>query len=137
MTTTLPSKQVIDRIVERFLALDFDAVLEYYADDVFCDLNVPQWRVQIEGRDQLSKLIHSGYPVGSRLASSRVTPTGDGVVIEVEVRFPEDGEERMFRELHLLRLADDQVVEHTSYCTGHWDAATIARHAEEVVLSRP
>ena len=134
---TTRTETTIDQIVEHFLALDFEGLLEHYDDDIFVDLNVPQWRLQAQGREQLGQMFAGGYPVGARLASSRVRSMAEGVAIEVEVRFPEEGEERLFRELHLLTVDGGRVVEHTAYCTGHWDAATIARHAEEAPMIRP
>lgn len=39
------------------------------------------------------------------------------------------GERSLPREVHLLRSDNDGIAEHTRYCTGIWDAATIDRHA--------
>jgi hypothetical protein len=73
---------------------------------------------------------------GGRVSSWRVTPTGDGLVAEVEVRFIQEGEERQWREVHLFHTDGGAVTEHANYCTGIWDAATIARHAVEAPMVR-
>jgi hypothetical protein len=60
----------------------------------------------------------------------------DGAVIEVEYRLGFGAEERMAREVHVLR-GTDAIAEHVLYCTGIWDAATIERQIAEAPMVRP
>ena len=61
----------------------------------------------------------------------------DGCVVEVAVRFNHGDETRRWRDIHVTRRRDGPVTEHFAYCTGHWDAATIARHDAEAPMVRP
>ena len=70
------------------------------------------------------------FQPGYRLTSMATTPTADGTVVEVECRFDRDVEERLAREVHLLRQRGGQIVEHVMFCTGIWDPATIRRYHE-------
>ena len=77
-------------------------------------------------------------PPSRRLTGWRATMTEDGLVAEVEARVTDtaSGEERMSREVHVLHLAGETIAEHTIYCTGVWDTATMARHAAEAFIRR-
>src|SRR5262249_9196121 len=66
-----------------------------------------------------------------RVTSSRVTRAASAVAVEVEVRSGQGDQERMWREVHLLRGGDDGIAEDTTYCTGIWDGPAIPRQAAE------
>jgi ketosteroid isomerase-like protein len=67
----------------------------------------------------------------------RAFSTADGAVVETEVRFVQDGEERLFRDLHVLQLRDGRIVKQVSYCSGRWEAAVIRAQALEAPTVRP
>jgi hypothetical protein len=120
--------------VRAFADADAVAVGKLCATDLKCDLNVPEWRFWLSGAEAVADFLaaeefHEGY----RVTYSEVRDTEDGAVIEIETRFRHGGEECMTREVHLLRAGPDGVNDLTVYCTGIWDAATIERHAREVV----
>lgn len=74
------------------------------------------------------------------VTSWRHGSTNDGFFLETEVRF-NDGQDRMWRSLHLFRVADGRVAdgrvaEHTLYCSGIWSAAAhIARYEAQAPLA--
>jgi predicted metal-dependent enzyme (double-stranded beta helix superfamily) len=74
---------------------------------------------------------------GGALRSFRALPTADGCVVEVEVRARRGDDTVQWRALHVLRVRDGKVAEHVTYCSGHWDAATIAAHAADTAVVRP
>ncbi len=122
-----------DEWVAAYAAADAAAVGKLCAPDVRCDISVPEWRFWLSGADNVAEFLaaeefHEGY----RVTGSSVRATEDGAVVEVESRFLHDGEERLTREVHLLRSGPGGVTDLTVYCTGIWDAATIERHAIEV-----
>jgi hypothetical protein len=41
------------------------------------------------------------------------------------------------RDINLFRTDGERIIEQTTYCTGPWDAATIARQAIEAPMVRP
>jgi hypothetical protein len=71
-----------------------------------------------------------------RVTAGRVHRSPGSRTVEVEAHFVQDGEERLWREVHLLRGDDTGISEHTIYCTGIWDGAAIARHAAEAPMER-
>jgi hypothetical protein len=101
-------------------------------------VNVPAWRFQTEGAEVLATILREEeFQPEFELTHWRGSPlAGKGAVVEVECHFSAHGERRMFREVHLLRRSGNEVDDHTVYCTGHWNAATIARHAREAPMIR-
>lgn len=130
---------ITELITARLSALDFDGLAELYRPDALLDVSVPQWRYQLQGREairqalaeELAPLVES-----ARVTGKRATPTDDGVVVELEVRFMQAGEERQWREVHLFHTDGMAITEHLNYCTGVWDAATVARQAVEAPMVR-
>ena len=127
-----------DRIVDAYLAGDVDALADACADDVLVDVIVPTWRFQIAGRETVrSGLAQQEFPPGRRVAWHQRTDTTDGVLLEVETWAPIDGEQRKWHELIHFRIADGHIFEMVQYCSGIWDAATIARQQSESPTVRP
>ena len=123
-----------DDWVRAFAAADAAAVEKLLAPDVRCDINVPQWRFWITGAESVAAFLaaeefHEGY----RIAHSLVRPADDGAAVEIEAHFRHGVEECLVREVHLLRSGPGGISGLTVYCTGVWDAATIERHAAQVV----
>lgn len=130
---------ITELIAARLSALDFDGLAELYRPDALLDVSVPQWRYQLQGREAIRQALAEELAplVGSaRVTGQRATPTDDGVVVELEVRFEQNGEERQWREVHLFHTDGAAITEHLNYCTGVWDAATIARQAVEAPMVR-
>jgi ketosteroid isomerase-like protein len=129
-----------ERIAARLAALDFDGLAELYRADALLDVSVPQWRYQLQGREAIREALveEAGQLTGdARVTGQRSTRTDDGVVVELEVRFVQDGEERQWREVHVFHTDGTAITEHVNYSTGVWDAATIARQAVEAPMVRP
>jgi hypothetical protein len=97
-----------------------ELLVPWYADDVLLDVNVPQWRFQVRGRDAVVDLLRTEEldKPDRRASHVRVTDTAEGLVIETEVRFTDGGALRLFREVHLMRCRGGLVVEHTAWCSG-------------------
>ena len=126
---------VTERVADAFIAGDVEAVIALYRPDALVDVIVPQWRFQLQGPDALREALLEGeFLPGRRVAVSHRTATEDGLLLELECWAPINGEEQMWRALHQFRVADGLVVEHVAYCSGFWDAATIARHAVEAPM---
>jgi hypothetical protein len=134
---TAPTTTVTDRVVDAYLGGDADALADLCAPDVLVDLVLPQWRFQMTGRETLrSGVAQEEFLPGRRVAWHHRTDTADGVLLELETWAPMEGEDRKWLELNKFRVADGQVVELVQYCSGIWDAATIARQAVEAPMVR-
>lgn len=127
---------VADRVVEAFLDGDADALAHLCSEDVLVDVIVPQWRFQLQGREELRGGLAEEFLGGRRVAWHHRTDTIDGVLLELETWAPIHGEDRKWLAMNKFRIADGAVVEMVQYCSGHWDAATIARQSVEARMVR-
>ena len=108
-----------------------------FRPDAFCDLTVPQWRLQFEGADAIVDGRRRLHPPPGRVPRWRCDPTPSGFVVEVEERWHDRDGDWYCRELMRADVVDGAIAALSVYCTGDWDEARVARHAREVSLSRP
>ncbi|HWC11986.1 MAG TPA: nuclear transport factor 2 family protein [Acidimicrobiales bacterium] len=115
----------------------WERLTEVYAPDALLDANVPQWRFQCKGVDQITAQYRAWYPASVRIAEWRPTLTAFGAVVE-QAEWAGDGADEVFaRSVHLLHLERDRIVRHVLYCTGQWDRATVERQALEAPMYQP
>lgn len=110
---------------------------EVLAPDAFFDFNVPQWRYQRRGIEDLVAQVKEWGATDPRVTWSRTTPTGGGFVVEWGSRWTEEGEDLSARQIAVCEVEGDRIAEVALYCTGPWDAATRARQAAEAPMIRP
>jgi hypothetical protein len=115
----------------------FEEFRTVYADDALLDVNVPCWRFQRQGPRAIIDQFRDWYPVAPpRISGWRERPTGWGAAVESEEVEGDGAEALLSRTMHLLVIDDDLITEHTMYCTGPWDAATVTRHRAEAPMVR-
>ncbi|MGH3426773.1 MAG: hypothetical protein ACRDQZ_04285, partial [Mycobacteriales bacterium] len=108
-----------------------------FTPDVFADFTMPQWRLQAVGIEDTIGLRTAGHPGPSRVPRTRFDVTDTGFVLEVEEEWDQDGEAWSCRELFRADVTPGGICQISIYCTGDWDRARRARHAETVQLIRP
>lgn len=129
---------LVERIVAALRSGDHATLATLYRPDALLDVNVPEWRYQLQGPAAiLAQLREEASPAGRRLGAWRATPTDDGVVVETEVRFDRDGEQHLWRDAHVVHTDGRRISEHVVYCTGIWDGATIDPQVDEAPMVRP
>lgn len=107
-----------------------------FTDDVFFDMTVPAWRVQVQGLADFKALrSHAGGQW--RVQLGKVEPTPDGFVAEADYEETVNGENLYNRTISLVTLRDGKISEIRHYCSGAWDEATRRRHAAEAPMIRP
>jgi hypothetical protein len=128
----------LDRAADALRRYDLEELLRLCRPDVLLDANVPQWRMQLRGPDAIRSMVEEEVLglSGLRVTASRVHRSTGARTVEVEAHFDADGEERLWREVHLLRGDATGVAEHTIYCTGVWDGDTITRHEAEAPMEQ-
>jgi hypothetical protein len=109
-----------------------------FAPDAFCDLSFPHWRVQAQGAEEMDDLKNQLHPPGGTTRVERVHRSERGYVAQVEERWESEGQQWYCREAYICDLDEHgRIAELNYYCTGDWDEARVAEHAESVTLLRP
>ncbi|MDQ0769366.1 hypothetical protein QF031_002115 [Pseudarthrobacter defluvii] len=108
-----------------------------FADDVFLDFTVPLWRLQASGVQDAVALRRSGHPCAGKVPRWRTDRTDTGFVMEFEEVWVDGGQQWYCREMARADVADNAISALSVYCTGDWDAARQARHAQKEVMLRP
>lgn len=110
---------------------DWERLADVYSPDALIDANVPQWRFQRKGLDDIVAQYRDWYPAPPRIVEWTPVPTGFGAVVE-QADWTAEGDDDVYsRSLHLLHVDNGRIVRHVLYCTGQWDRATVERQALE------
>ena len=143
MTTTSETKTIEQATAERLSGRFHDAFTTFeagedaFTPDVFCDLNMPEWRFQLQGRDAFAAQLARISEGPSRMEILRTLPTTSGFVTEHVEHQEVGGEDHSARRLVLCEVVRGRIAEVTVYCTGEWDDELRARHAAEAPMIRP
>jgi hypothetical protein len=108
-----------------------------FAPGVFCDLSLPQWRVQAATAGELLALRTEGHPCPGQVRVERIEQTSHGFTLEFEERWDSGGQRWYCREMIRADVADGSIADLSIYCTGDWDEARQREHAAAVQLIRP
>lgn len=108
-----------------------------FAADVFLDLSLPHWRLQTQTADEAFEVRATSHPYLGTVRVEGLDATARGFLIQFEERWTDAGQRWYCRELIHAVVDGDRISELIVYCTGDWDEAVQARHAEQVRLLRP
>jgi ketosteroid isomerase-like protein len=141
---TTRTEPTLDPATAERMSARFATVLEtldvgddLLAPDAFCDLNMPVWRFQLQGRQALEAQLRKISKGPSRVEVLRTVATASGFVQEHEEHTDVDGQDLSARRLVLCEVREGRISEVVVYCTGEWDDALRARHAVEAPMLRP
>lgn len=109
---------------------------DLFADDVFVDLSLPQWRLQATGTDAAFHVREDSHPFRGEVRIEALDRTSRGFLIQFEERWDADGQHWYCREMIHCIVGDGRITELAVYCTGDWDEATQHAHAGQVRLIR-
>jgi hypothetical protein len=124
-----------DRFRKLLETADRSALEDLYAADALLDVNVPTWRFQRKGTEDIAAQYAEWTAEGAfHVGEIRELEGPWGSVIENDQREP-DG--TYSRQIHLLFADGDKVARHVMYCTGQWDAETQARQKAEAPMVEP
>lgn len=108
-----------------------------FADDVFADLTMPQWRVQAQGADATFHLREDDHPFQGQVHVEALDRTSRGFLIQVEEGWDAVGQRWSCRELIHCAVDGGRISDLAIYCSGDWDEVAQQRQAEQVHLLRP
>lgn len=128
------STAVVDQLVKRWVTGDAAGMVDLCHPDALLDINVPQWRYQIRPAEALPNLQANTEMPDRAVTVGYYEQTNDGGVVEFQIRGAYQGEQVLIRELWTVRTDGDKITEWIMYCTGPWDAATIARQRAEAPM---
>ncbi|MGH2829537.1 MAG: hypothetical protein ACRDJM_03535 [Actinomycetota bacterium] len=116
--------------------MDAALVPAVYATDSILDSNVPEWRFQRKGTDEIAGQYREWASEISdlRVAAFTAHEAPWGFVVELEQRYRADDDDCLSRQIHLLKVSDGKVTEQKMYCTGVWSSETIKRQAAEAPM---
>jgi hypothetical protein len=136
ITTDLPA--LVQASVERFVAfLETGATEGLFAPDLFADITLPRWRVQVQGAEVMIAMKTSLHPPAGWTRVEKVLAAERGYTLKVEERWEDGGQQWYCREAFLCDLDDEgRITELSVYCTGDWDEGAVTQHAEAVTLLR-
>lgn len=125
-------------IVRRFIELcqSGSGGYEILAADIFIDVNVPEWRFQIQGVEAFLQWFKSEMPAGQTILSAHRIDTSDGFVLETESLVDQDGVEHYVRQVWLAAVSSDVIQSLTLYCTGVWSPETVQRQRAQAPMIR-
>lgn len=130
---------VVERLRRCLETANWGALADVYAPDALLDANVPEWRFQRKGLDDIVAQYRDWYPQPVRITEWSETATDFGAVLEQaeQAADADTGDEAYSRSVHLFHVAGDRITRHVLYCTGTWDRATVERHALEAPVYEP
>jgi hypothetical protein len=130
-------------VIEKFRKLwesgDIAPLGELYAPDALFEMNLPQWRFQLQGPEAITTQLKGYFDRGAVTVVSWKERSGDfGAVVEEASRWHVEPEELYYRQVHIFVTdANDRISEHVIYCPGEWDKATVERQKAEAPMIRP
>lgn len=134
-----PDTREVERLAGGFIRFmetlsDTDAV---FGPGTFFDVNVPMWRLQMEGGAAFEAWLRTYNETGYRIPWWRSVPTATGVAVELEGEYEDRaGAPQYFRNLFLFEIDGGRIADVTMYCTGDWDEETRRQHAASAPLVR-
>lgn len=100
---------------------------ELYTDDAVLDATVPLWRLRRSGSAAIAAELSTWYRHPGRLERVATDRIADGVALEIDLTWYEDGVPHAGHQVHLLRLAGGRIASHTVVCGGRWPADLLAQ----------
>ena len=113
-----------------------DSATDVFSPDVFFDLNMPVWRMQLQGPRAFAAQLEAINEGDVRIDVLRTVPTATGFVTEHEEHQNVGGQDLTARRLWICEVRDGSIVEAVGYCSGEWDEALRVRHAAEAPMIR-
>ena len=111
-----------DEIVALLKDVDYPGLADLCADDVLLDMNLPTWRFQHQGRDEVEGYFEGQLgglrPMGLRCTNLDSWASDNRVTVESEARFDGDDGEYLWRCIDVSDHADGAITRHAQYCTG-------------------
>lgn len=120
--------EVAAEMTERLASVlrTYEGIEELFADRAFFDVNIPQFRFQVEKPESFFSWLKGYAPDGYRITVVRSLPTATGFIAEVEGEYERHGHDLFFRNLYICDVDQGRISEVGFWCTGDWDEQDLA-----------
>ena len=119
------SAEVADKYRALLASGDHSNTSDLYTEDAIFDVNVPEWRFQLQGPDAIRHQLDEWHPSAPEIVEWRQRTTERGILFEVALWEGNDNQQYS-RNLHDLEIAGGRIRRHTMYCTGDWSKESLA-----------
>ena len=126
-------KAVVERFRSALASGDHSSFFEIYAEDAIFDVNLPEWRFQLQGPDSIRGQYDEWHPEAPNLVEWRERATDRGVLVELAL-WEGDGHNLYSRSLHDLEIEGDRITRHVMYCTGDWTKEALTEAAASFLV---
>lgn len=130
----IPSSRDGD-VAARFRAMlagQHETIALLYTPDALFDVNVPEWRFQLQGTEAIRRQLDEWHPVAPKLVEWREFTTDRGLLVEVAL-WEGDDHQHYSRSLRDLEITDGRIARHTMYCTGDWTKEALAEASAALI----
>lgn len=129
----------VERLSERFAEVfeNPDAAADVFSFDAFLDLNMPVWRMQLQGSAAFAAQLKKINEGDVHITVLRTVATATGFVTEHEEHQLVHDQDLTARRLWLCEVQNGTIVAAVGYCSGEWDEALRVRHTAEAPMIRP
>jgi hypothetical protein len=118
-------------VIDDFLAAVENAAIgscDAWGPGAILDATVPNWRMRRQGPDAIRAEYARWFAHQGEFEELRRYPVdgGSAELVEYTLRWTEDGVPHAGHHLHLLTVADDQIIADLVFCGGRWPASLLA-----------
>lgn len=97
-----------------------------FAPDVVLEATVPNWHLTVRGRDGVLAQVSAWFAAPGHYEHLRRTPLPDGELVELVLRWQEDGQLFAASQAHVLEVRDGAIVSDRMWCGGRWSEQLVA-----------
>ena len=135
-TPTDPEQQLAAAYRAGVEAGDVDSLMDLFHADVLVDTHVPNWRFQLQGRDDAADRA-CVLPRPGRFASFEVEGAERGLLVQFAWQQDHAAGAVTVRQLHAWHVVDGRIAEQVVFCAGAWDRQLQDLMAAKAPLVRP
>ena len=97
-----------------------------FTDDAVLDATVPNWRLRRSGSDAIAAELSTWYHDPGHVDKLSIRDVANGVAVEVDLSWNDDGVPHACHQMHVIRIAEDRIASDTVFCGGRWPADLLA-----------
>lgn len=105
---------------------DTDGLADAFAPNAILDATIPHWRFSVTGADAIADQLASWFAEPGVFEELHRTPLHNGELVEFVLTWHENGVPHAVHQAHIVKLAQERIVEDVMFCGGRWPAELLA-----------